>query len=45
MRIKTVKPEYVRAAIHSAVSRGLKFPSPEIEKFIADFLNGLIEVV
>lgn len=30
--------DYVRAALQSAVGKGLKFPSPELEEYVADFL-------
>lgn len=43
MNINKVKTEYVRMACLSAVGRGIKFPSPEFEDYVAMFLNGLVE--
>ena len=40
-----VKPEYVRAALQAAIGRGLKFPSIELEEFVATFINGIREVI
>lgn len=33
------RPEHVRAALMSAIGRGLKFPSVELEEYVASYLN------
>lgn len=30
---------HVRAALQSAIGKGLKFPSPEFEEYVTEFLN------
>jgi hypothetical protein len=34
-----IKPEHIRAAFQSAIGKGLKFPSVELEEYVADFLT------
>lgn len=43
MRIKEVTPKYIHMGIQFAEDRKLKRFSPEWEKFLAEFLNGLVE--
>ena len=44
MKVKDLKANHVRAALQSAIGRGLKFPSIELEEYVALFLSGLVEV-
>jgi hypothetical protein len=44
MDVKNIEPAHIRAAIQMAVGRGIKFPSIELEEFVAKFLNGLRKV-
>ena len=39
-----VKPEHVRAALMSAIGAGLKFPSIELEEYVAQYLNTIKEI-
>lgn len=34
-----IKPEHVRAALMSARGKGLKFPSIELEEYVANYLS------
>ncbi len=39
-----VKPEHIRAALMSAVGKGIKFPSIELEECVAKYLNSIKEI-
>ena len=38
-----IKPEHVRAALMSAAGKGLKFPSIELEEYVAKFLSNITD--
>lgn len=44
MDVQKITPVHIRMALQMAAGRGIKYPSMELEEFVAKFINALREV-